>query len=265
MIELNLHLRCQWVWILFDHRNVRHALRVQLLLHFGCWQSWVESNVELLQTGFQFAAADRVHDQRKLRRVCLPVCRPVYACISSHLETKELGVVAEVCPEVEARRAVDAAVTEHNSLCVTRSPDDDLQVFRAEVDAIKENFFCDPRSCLRERVDVELRFYSGEVVYKPINCEKFEFRGSAVDEEAGEVCVCVWNIVYSNSVEVGQPESGSHAVFHQWFMLFVVETDLEVETGDVWDLVKIKFERIKIMKLCLLSFINLLEWVKQTN
>ena len=192
MIELILHLRCQWVWILFDHRNVRHALRFQLLLHFECRQSLVVVNAELLQTGFQSAAADRVHDQRKLRRVCLPVRRPLFKiCISSALETEVLGVVAEACPEVEARRAVDAAEAEHNSLCVVRSPDDGLQIFRAEVDTVEENFFCGPRSCLRERVDVELRIYSGVAAYRIIDYEQFELCGSAVAEEAGEVCVCV--------------------------------------------------------------------------
>ena len=170
LLELILHLHCQWGWILFDHRNVWHAFSVQFLLHFRCWQSIVVSNVELLQTGFQSAAADRVHDQSKLWRVRLPVRRPVCACISSVLETKILGVVAEIGPEIETRRSVDAAVTDHNSLCIVCSPDDCLQVFRAEVNALKENFFCGPRCCPRERVYVELRLYSGGAVYSIIDC-----------------------------------------------------------------------------------------------
>ena len=111
--------------------------------------------------------------------------------MSSLLETEELGVVAEVGPEVEARRAVDAAEVEHNSLCVARSPDDGLQVFRAEVDAVKVNFFRRPRCRPRERVDVELRLYSGVAVWRIIYSKQFESRRSAVAEEAGEVCVCV--------------------------------------------------------------------------
>ena len=54
-----------------DHKNMRHALRVQLLLHFECRKYRVVINVEPLQTGFQSAAADLVHNQRKLWRVCL--------------------------------------------------------------------------------------------------------------------------------------------------------------------------------------------------
>ena len=123
-------------YILFDHRNVRHSLRVQLFLHFGFRQSLVSSNAELLETGSQSAAADRIHDQREARRVFLPVCRSLNeTCTSSALETEELGVVAEVCLEVEARRAVDATKTKHNSFCVARRLDDSLQVFCTEVDA----------------------------------------------------------------------------------------------------------------------------------
>ena len=107
------------------------------------------------------------------------------------LETEQLGVVAEVGPEVEARRAVDATEAEHNSFCVVCSPDDGLQVFLAKVDAAEENFFCRPRCYPRERVDVELRLYSGGVVSTLIDSEQFELDRSAVAEEAGEVCVCI--------------------------------------------------------------------------
>ena len=57
------------------------------------------------------------------------------------LETEELGVVSEGGSEVKARRAMDATVEEHNSLCLTSSSDDGLQIFRAEVDTFKVNFF----------------------------------------------------------------------------------------------------------------------------
>ena len=161
LLESILHLRWKWGWKLLYHRNVRHALRVQLFLHSGCRQSLVVGNVEFHQTGFQSAAADRIHDQRKLWRVRFPVCRPIYARISSELETEELGFIAEVGPEVEARRAMDAAEIEYNSLCLPRSPNDCLQVICTEVDMVKENLFCRLRCCSRERVDVELRLYSG--------------------------------------------------------------------------------------------------------
>ena len=268
MIELILHLRCQWAIILIDHRNVRHTLRVQLLLHFGYRQSLVVSNAELLQTGFQSAAADRVHNQRKLWRVRLPVCRSFFPIrTSSELEIEELGVVVLVDPEVETKSAVDATETEHNSLCVVRRPDNGLQVFRAEVDAVKVNFFRCPRCCPQKRVSVELRLYSCVIVWRIIDCEQFESCWSAVAEEAGEVYVCIWNLFDSNSAEIGQPESGSHAVSHQRFLLFVVETDLEIEAGDVRDLKIIKFELIKIMKLYLLYFLSIYlnEYIKLIN
>ena len=202
----------------------------------------VVENAELMKTGFQSAAADRVHDQRKLWRVLLPVRRRlIVARTSSPLETEELGVVAEVGPEVEAWRAVDGAVVEHNSLCVARSPDDGLQVFRAEVYAIKVNFFCGLRCCPWERIDVELRLYSGSVVCIIIDCQQFESCWSAFAEEASEVCVCVWNLVNPNSVEVGQPESGSHAVSHQRFLFCFIETDSQVKVDCAWDLLNSYF------------------------
>ena len=204
MLELILYLWWEWAWTLFDNRNVRHALRVQLLLHSGCWQSLVVTNAELLQTIFQSAAANRVHNQRKLIRFLLPVCRPLFPTrISSSLETEEFSVVAEVCSKIEAQRAVDVAEMEHNSLCVVRSPDDDLQVFRAKVNTAEENFFRGPRCCPWERVDVELRLYSGVAVWRKIDIEQFDSCGSAVTKEAGEVCICVWNVIYLNSFEVG--------------------------------------------------------------
>ena len=169
---------------------MRHSLRVQLLLHFGCRQSRIVGNTELHQTGSQSAVADRVNNQREARRVCLPVRRHLFEiCSSSSLETEELGVVAEVCSEVEARRAVNATELEHNSHCVVSGPDDGLQVFSSEVDASEENFFCRSSRCLRERVDVELRLYSGEAVCIIIDCKQAEAGRSAVAEEAGEVCV----------------------------------------------------------------------------
>ena len=143
---------------------------------------------------------------------------------------------------------MDAAVTEHNSLCVARSPDDSLQVFRAEVDSFKENFFCRPRCCPRERVDVELRLYSSVFICRMIDWKQLELCGSAVVEESCEVCVCVWNSVDVNSVEVRQPEFWSCADSHLSFLLIIVESDLE----DTWDLLRIKFELIKIIKLYLL-------------
>ena len=161
MLELILILRFKWVFTLLNHRNVRHAPRVQLLLHFGCRQSVIAVNVELLQTGFQSAAADRIQNQIKLWWVFLPVRRQHFViCNSSVLEAEILGVVAKVCPEVEARSAMDTTPVENYSLCVARRSDDGLQVFRSEVDAAKANFFCGPRCCLRERVDIELRLYS---------------------------------------------------------------------------------------------------------
>ena len=111
--------------------------------------------------------------------------------MTSVMETEKLGFVAEVGPEVEVRRAVDATEAEHNSLCVASSLDDCLQVFCAEVDASEVNLFCCPSRCLRERVHVELRLYSGVAVCKIVDYEQFESCGSEVVEKASEVCVCV--------------------------------------------------------------------------
>ena len=239
LLELILHLRWKWGFPIFDQKNARHAFRAQLILHFGCRQSLVSVNVELLQSGFQSAAADCVYDQRKLWRIRLPVRRPRFVVrISSDLETEILGVVAEVGPEVEARRTVDATKVEHNSLSVVRRSDDSLQVFRAEVDAAEVNFFCGHRCCSRERIDVEFRLYSGPAFYWTIDFEKFKSYRSSVGEEAGEICVCIWNVVYLNSFEVWQPKFRSNAVSHQRFLNCVFETDFKVEAGDVIDLLK---------------------------
>ena len=206
---------------------MRHAFRVQFLLHFGCKQSIIVYNAELLHTGFQSAAADRVQDQRKLWRVINPVRRSLYPiCTSSALETQELGLISDICPKIEARRAVDATPVEHNSLSVVRSPDDSLQVFRAEVDAFKVNFFCGPRCYLQECINVELWLYSGVAVCTIIECEQFESCGSTVGEEAGEIWVCFWNVFYSNSFEAWQPEFRSNTISQQWFLICVVNTDL---------------------------------------
>ena len=107
------------------------------------------------------------------------------------LETEELGIVVEIGTEVEARRAMDTTEVKYNSLCFVRSPDNRLQIFCAEFDAAEVNFLVCPRSCLRKRVDVELRLYSSADVWKIIDCKKVETGWSTVVEEADEVCVFV--------------------------------------------------------------------------
>ena len=110
--------------------------------------------------------------QKKISSILWGLRQRVIRFISSILETEELGFVAEVGPEIEVRRAMNATEKEHNSLCVVCSPDDGLQVFRSEVDAVKVNFFFCARCCLRERVNVEPGFYADVTVCKIIDSKQ---------------------------------------------------------------------------------------------
>ena len=131
---------------------------------------------------------------------------------------------------------------------------------------LKKNFFRRACCCLRERVDVKLRLYFDPAVCPIIDIEQFESCGSAVAEEAGEVCVCVWNAVEPNSVEVRQPEPGSNASSYQRFLLCVDETDFKEEAGDVINLEKVKIRANKDHKIVfIILLINLLEWAKYNN
>ena len=90
-----------------------HAFNIELFLNFILRQSIIGVYVDLLEAHFESAKADCIHDQRKARWFYLPVCCPLFeACIPSVLETEKLRFVAEIFPEVETRRAVDAAEIE---------------------------------------------------------------------------------------------------------------------------------------------------------
>ena len=143
------------------------------------------------------------------------------------------------------------------SLCVVCSLDEGLQVFWAKIDAEKVNFFCSPSHCLRERFNVELRLYSDPAVCIPIDIEQFESCGSAVAKETSKVCVCTWNVVYLNSFEIGQPDSGSQAVSHQRFPFYIVDIDFKIETKGALDLLNSYFFRwsFKCDYSCLLIII----------